>query len=316
MSNILENSSVTIPELDEFNSPEMEEKKKKYLKNMEVTKEDVITVMNIPQRTPEWIKWRSCRMTASNYGSATGHNPKNKPRALLDNLLWGTFKGNMATEYGTKNEPVAVKVYEQFMEKYIAQQNPQDKISFFYPGLIICQKHPWLAVSPDGLPCLRMNSPNSNPKTIRFLLEIKCPFYKKLYPHIPHYYYDQIQGIMAILQLPYCDFVVWTPEKTQIRRYNFDLSYWEKVLFPRLKQFYMDEYLPRLILKEEGKLKSGELEPTLAINLSTHLSSVSSKDEPFEFIWGDDNEMKNNDNNDNKSTKTKKQKTDNTVEQV
>ena len=249
-------------ETDWFNSDEMKEKKKKYLDNMKVTQEDILKVMNIPQRTPEWIRWRSCRMTASNYGSATGHNVHCKPKNLLMNLLWDTFKGNKATQYGTDNEPVAAKIYEDFLSKYTQSTQPNDKVSFYYPGLIICKKHPWLAVSPDGLPCLHTAG-----KNLRFLLEIKCPFKKEFYPHVPHYYFDQIQGIMGILQLPFCYFVVYTPEKTQIRRYNFDEGYWKQFLFPQLEQFYMNEYLPRLILKEEGKLKQKELEPSIDIVL-------------------------------------------------
>jgi putative phage-type endonuclease len=255
---------------------EMDKKIQAYVEEMKVTAEDVVRVMNTPQRTPEWIKYRSNRMTASNYGSAAGHNPHSKPRQLLMSLLWDTFKGNAATEYGTKNEPVAAKVFETFALSHAKKQNADDDMSFYYPGLIICQKEPWLAVSPDGLPCIKNKKTGKN---IRYLLEIKCPFTKKLYPHIPHYYFDQIQGIMGILQLPYCDFVVWTPEKTQIRRYNFDSEYWTKVLYPRLHQFYFEEYLPRLILKKEGKLKQGELEPSL------HIEKVDRPKLKFDFIW-------------------------------
>jgi len=254
--------------------PEMDQKIQAFVENMKVTPEEVVRVMNTPQRTPEWFKYRSSRMTASNYGSAAGHNPYSKPRQLLMSLLWDTFKGNAATEYGTKNESVACKVYETFATQMAHREDRRNEMSFFYPGLIVCQKHPWLAVSPDGLPAL---THHVSGKTCRFLLEIKCPFSKKLYPHIPHYYFDQIQGIMGILQLPYCDFVVWTPEVTQIRRYTFDVDYWTKVLYPRLHQFYFEEYLPRLILKNEGKLQQGELEPSI---------QVTSVDRPpVRFLW-------------------------------
>jgi putative phage-type endonuclease len=260
-------------------SDNMEEKKKLYLYKMEITQEDIIKVMNIPQRTPEWINWRSCRMTASNYGTAAGHNPYRTPRQLLSDLLWNTFKGNNATEWGTKYEPVAAQVYENFISKYMTKEG---KMSFFYPGLIISKQQPWLAVSPDGLPSILTSSSPSLPSlSLRFLLEIKCPASLKLYPHIPHYYFDQIQGIMGILNLPFCDFVVWTPQKTQIRRYNFDETYWKNILFPRLHNFYMNEYLPRLILKEEGKLKEGELEETIHIDIP--ISTSAPKD--FDFIW-------------------------------
>jgi hypothetical protein len=87
------------------------------------------------------------------------------------------------------------------------------------------------------------------------------------------------------LRLPYCDFVVWTPAKTQIRRYEFDMEYWQTVLYPRLHRFYMQEYLPRLILQQEGVLKQGDLEP------SVHLEEIRPEDQQdrpdFDFVWSD-----------------------------
>jgi putative phage-type endonuclease len=235
-----------------------EAKKKQFLDNLRVNREDVLRIMNIPQRSPEWKLQRQGRMTASNYGSACGHNKYSKPRQLLKNMLWEDFKGNVATEYGSKNEQRAVDVYAEFMKLGLTTNQTLTLKDY---GLIVCEKYPWLAVSPDGIPCI-----NTNGTKMYYLLEIKCPFKKALYPHIPHYYYDQIQGIMALQQLPYCDFVVWTPTQTQLRRFRYDASYWHQVLFPRLQEFYMNEFMPRAIMKAEGILKQGELEPTLHID--------------------------------------------------
>jgi putative phage-type endonuclease len=250
-------------------TPELEQQKKDYLANLKVSQADVVRIMNVPQRTEEWLKARKGRITASNYGAATRHNPHCSTKQLLKNLLWSVFKGNAATRWGTEKEPVAADVYERFMEKYT--QDEEGAFNVEYPGLIICQKYPWIACSPDGLPMKGL---------FRWLLEIKCPFARKFYPTVPHYYYDQIQGIMGVLHLPYADFVVWTPERTQIRRYAFDPDYWSKVLFPRLEDFYMNNYLPRLIMKENGKLKEGELEPTVYVE--TPKSSIL---DDFDFIW-------------------------------
>ena len=260
-----ENGSVEMPSTTAniTNSPTMEEKIQIYIEKLRVTPADVQRIMSIAQRDPEWIKQRWGRCTASNYGSIAGHNPYQSQRKLLSTLLWDTFKGNKATEYGNKNESVCAKLYENFAN--VNATSAGSIMEHFYPGLIICQNEPWLAVSPDGLPCMKAHD---NSSQTRYLLEIKCPFTKKLYPHIPHYYFDQIQGIMAILKLPFCDFVVWTPEVTQVRRYNFDPSYWKEVLYPRLRTFYFNEYLPRLILKEEGLLKEGELEISIQIKVN------------------------------------------------
>jgi len=274
-------------DLTNFNSPEMELKKKTYLDNLKISSDEIIRIMNVEQRTEEWLKARKGRITASNYGAAARHNKYSSPRTLMKQMLWSTFKGNAACDYGTKYEPVASDIYEKFMRKHLDNQGKCDvHFSVSYPGLIICESNPWIACSPDGLPLEGL---------IRFLLEIKCPFKGEIYPHIPHYYFDQIQGIMGVLQLPYCDFVVWTPKKTSIRRYAFDESYWCNCLFPRLRDFYMDELLPRLILKDEGELQHGELEPDMTIDIDEEESAPTSKDrvlEDFNFIWSSESSNK------------------------
>lgn len=248
-------------ELFGLNRQEIECKISSFTETLQVNEQDIKRIMEIPQRTPEWLKMRSCRLTASNYGSAVGHHSKNPPEKLIENMLWGTFKGNEATKWGNDNEPVAALIYENFMRKMVEDSKGKYKqVTFQYPGLIICKKYPWLAVSPDGLVCVDGKW---------HLLEIKCPFgYKRngLYKHIPHYYYDQIQGIMGILNLPFCDFIVWSPDKTHIRRYPFDASYWKQVMFPKLQQFYMEQFLPRYILKQENLLKPGCIDPDLFVS--------------------------------------------------
>jgi len=230
----------------------MDKMKREFIRSLQVTPEQIQQIMQVEQRTDAWFEARKNRLTGSVYGAAAGHNKYMSPRKLLMELLWSSFKGNKATQHGTKYEPVAAKAYETFIT-----QHEKKKCVFYYPGLVVSPDHPWIAGSPDGLPLLGM---------MHILLEIKCPFYRSSYPFIPHYYYDQIQGIMGILRLPYCDFFTWSLECIQIRRFAFDRSYWERVLFPRLRSFYMDEYLPRIILKREGLLRPGELEPVIQIS--------------------------------------------------
>lgn len=243
-----------------------EQKKQEFLRKLQVSTEQIQHIMNVEQRTPEWLEYRKNRITGSMYGAAAGHNKYTNLRKLLHQLLWVPFKGNEATRHGSYYEKTASEVYEKFIRKYECVP-----CFFEYPGLIICKKYPWLAGSPDGIPCIG---------NIRILLEIKCPFYKSGYPFIPHYYYDQIQGLMGLLQLPYCDFFTWSKQRIQIRRYAFDPVYWKTVLFPRLETFYMKEYLPRLVLKEAGILQPGEIDPPLTVPMSMpslpSLSSLSS----------------------------------------
>ena len=103
--------------------------------------------------------------------------------------------------------------------------------------------------------------------------EIKCPATKMLYSQtekhnkyaFPEYYYDQIQGVMAINDWPWCDTVVHTPYVTEVVRFYANPVYWKTDLFPKLERFYFNDFLPRLRLRTQGTLKRGEVDPVLVI---------------------------------------------------
>ena len=99
--------------------------------------------------------------------------------------------------------------------------------------------------------------------------EIKCPWTKTLYSaqdkhgemEWPRYYYDQIQGQMAINAWPWCDTVVFTPDATQVIRFAYDDTYWSQRLLPALRRFYFNTFLPRLKLRAQGRLPRNEVDP-------------------------------------------------------
>lgn len=102
--------------------------------------------------------------------------------------------------------------------------------------------------------------------------EVKCPAMRKLYSAapkhaehgFPKYYYDQIQGLMALNGLPWCDVVVYTPRCTEVTRFGRNEAYWHHTLFPAVKAFYFSVFLPRLALRAAGKLAAGQIHPPLA----------------------------------------------------
>jgi hypothetical protein len=103
--------------------------------------------------------------------------------------------------------------------------------------------------------------------------EIKCPATRTLYSvtgkhtehDFPAYYYDQIQGVMAVNGWPWCDTVVYTPHETQVIRFHRNEEYWEKELFPLLRAFYFDEFLPRMNMRLQGRLRKGHVDPIMTI---------------------------------------------------
>ena len=54
-----------------------------------------------------------------------------------------------------------------------------------------------------------------------------------------HAYYAQVQGEMAIMELEWCDFVVYSGDVILVDRIWADLDYWVNTLLPKLKSFYV-----------------------------------------------------------------------------
>ena len=112
-----------------------------------------------------------------------------------------------------------------------------------------------MAASPDGL----IEDPSENNGRRYGILEIKCPYSaRKVTPKAAcheinqfccslingrtllkqtHNYYYQIQGQLAITQLPWCDFVVWTPHGISIERIERDINLWQQNILPKTQGF-------------------------------------------------------------------------------
>jgi len=93
------------------------------------------------------------------------------------------FQGNVATRWGQKYEPVATQIYER--------KTREEVIEF---GLIRHHAYPWLGASPDGI------TPGGR------MLEIKCPYRRKITGIPPFYYWIQVQLQLEVCNLPVCDF--------------------------------------------------------------------------------------------------------------
>jgi putative phage-type endonuclease len=217
-----------------------------FIRKLWMTKEQIAATKLCEQRSPEWFAARNGRISGSIVSNITGENPFMRPDALLRDKLWGNFRGNEATRYGTWHEPVAEYVHTIACRK----KDPASTLEF--PGLVVSADRPWLSYSPDGI----VHFGNA----VSILAEYKCPFKKTFYKgkkpgeaNIPIYYRSQIQFGMMLLDLPSCDFLVWTPTETRIERYNRDYAYcaW---MSAKVSRFYFERYLPALIAKNNGWL--------------------------------------------------------------
>ena len=181
------------------------------------------------QRTEEWHAARKGRITASSVGAILGHAPYATRDDVMRRMVreWvgaePEFEGNIATEYGTRNEAGALTEY--MMET----GNAVEAVGFI-------AREDWAGCSPDGLV-----SDNCG-------LEIKCPFglrkdeapaFKPLADQ-PHYY-DQIQFSMWVTGRPWWDFYQWSPRGSRLELVDMSED-WQDENLPKLRQFYA-EYL-------------------------------------------------------------------------
>ena len=67
---------------------------------------------------------------------------------------------------------------------------------------------------------------------------------------IPHHYYAQVQGEMAILTVDWFDFVVFSGGAVAVERILFNLDYWQERLLPKMQSFYR-HHSAKEILSEE-----------------------------------------------------------------
>ncbi len=197
------------------------------------------------QRTEEWHAARKGRITASAVGAILGHAPYASRADIMRRMVRESvgaeaeFSGNIATEYGTRNEDGALIEYR------IETGNDVDAVGFI-------EKDDWAGCSPDGL--------------IGDLggLEIKCPFGKrkdvepsfKLLSDQPHYY-DQVQFSLWVTGRAFWHFYQWSPAGTALEYVEPDQA-WQDENLPKLAQFYAeyldavkepDEYLkPRRVI--------------------------------------------------------------------
>jgi putative phage-type endonuclease len=195
----------------------------------------------LEQRTEEWHAARKGRITASSVGAILGHAPYATRDDVMRRMVreWvgaeQEFEGNIATEYGTRNEAGALTEY--MMET----GNAVEAVGFI-------TRDDWAGCSPDGL----IGEEGG--------LEIKCPFglrkdeapaFKTLKEQ-PHYY-DQIQFSLWVTGRKWWDFYQWSPNGTMLERVEVD-ELWQGFSLPHLRQFHA-EYV------DERKTPDVHLEP-------------------------------------------------------
>jgi putative phage-type endonuclease len=181
------------------------------------------------QRTEEWHAARKGRITASSVGAILGHAPYADRDDVMRRMVRehhgaaNEFDGNIATEYGTRNEAGALAEY------VMETGNAVEAVGFI-------TREDWAGCSPDGL----IGEAGG--------LEIKCPFglrkdetpaFKSVFDQ-PHYF-DQVQFSIWVTNRSWWNFYQWSPNGTSMEKVMWSGS-WQNQNLPKLRQFYA-EYL-------------------------------------------------------------------------
>jgi len=229
-----------------------------FLDALKLTPEQITEIENVPQRTKAWFEARNNRLPASLAGAVAGHKRFETKRDVLQNMMWPTPFSNDATEYGTAMEAAAFQHVEAVLVHDLGERG-FGNVWLQETGTRIMHQHPWLCASTDAV--LHAVGGRDG-AALRGVVELKAPYYKKtFYEPTPHYYYDQFSMQAAIHDVDLIVFGVYTPEATQVNYFKRDVAYWERVLFPALQTFYMNDFVPRAILRQRGRIRFPNIDP-------------------------------------------------------
>lgn len=233
------------------------------------------------QRSPEWFAQRYTKLTSSDAGTVLGTSPYSKSTELLYKKCGydiNPFVGNIATLHGQKYEDTAIELYCRITGKFnhnfglICYTDVHCEFSDYNTN------YDFIAGSPDGIAESLLN-PEEEP----ILLEVKCPFKRKIKDgYIPIYYYPQVQLNLFICDLSIADFIEFCPKTNRLnivriaKDYNWIntnviplIQFWNDVEYYReigienhseyiKKQERLQKRQERLEKKEKEKLEKAE----------------------------------------------------------
>ena len=195
-----------------------------------------------------------CRLTASNFGRVALR--RSSFEKLAETILFTKVPTHVpAIQWGRDHESTAFREYQKLLPDFYPDLKPQ-KAGFMVGDLA------YLGASPDGIFI-------DDTGALKGIIEIKCPysaanitvceacmmlddFYcfiddsKNLRLRSDHSYYYQAQGTMAIANVLFCDFIIWTPNSLERIIIEFDKMLWEN-LHSKLTNFYTEYMSPSII---------------------------------------------------------------------
>lgn len=218
----------------------------------------------LSQRSKGWKCIRDFICTSSRFGHYAGFSLSAKD-TLRTVAYEEVFDGDDSSsgeesscgmEIGSHLEPLVQSVYlEVVLSQHEDLESPCFASNLSSKLELVLHEHglQWaepffLGFSPDGVLEKKWVDTGLSEYS---LLEIKIPFFK-MYLDIGIIHYCQIQGIMALSGLPYCDYVCYHPQKgtnntlqeVKIMRIDYNPEFWFRDLLPKLKEYFFFWFLP------------------------------------------------------------------------
>jgi putative phage-type endonuclease len=144
----------------------------------------------LEQRSQAWYDIRKNLITASDFAQALGDGKFGTQKQFFQKKCGyekDTFDNTMpALKWGVKYEPVAIDAYAT-----------KNNVKMYEFGLLIHPKNnmKWFGASPDSI------------SELGIMVEIKCPWRRKITGEVPKQYYYQVQGQLDVCSLQECDFL-------------------------------------------------------------------------------------------------------------
>lgn len=150
--------------------------------------EKLKTVPVIVQRSDDWYACRQTLITASDFAQALGEGKFGTQKQFYMKKAGyddTPFDSNLPPlRWGIMFEPTATHIYSTRNNTYVAEF-----------GLLRHPRVDFLGASPDGI------------NDLGIMLEVKCPYKRKINGEVPGQYYFQIQGQLDVCDLDECDYL-------------------------------------------------------------------------------------------------------------
>eukprot|EP00929_Paragymnodinium_shiwhaense_P074766 TRINITY_DN38265_c0_g1_i1.p1 TRINITY_DN38265_c0_g1~~TRINITY_DN38265_c0_g1_i1.p1 ORF type:complete len:385 (+),score=87.31 TRINITY_DN38265_c0_g1_i1:72-1226(+) len=222
--------------------------------SLEVAEEEVSRLLGIKQRCsdgtphPAWLEARRNRLTASRFAAACGAPGARSTPALVVGELLKQPEGStrQAGRFGVVHEDTARRVYCSMRKRSVSGGSTSFEVKEC--GFCVSREEPWLGASPDGV-CFESGRASGvlEIKTAKVWNDLMASAFSG---DVPAEWFYQMQGTMWLASQAFatmvlwCDLFLWTPERSECRRIDFDAAFWNEQMLPTMRSFYFGRFLP------------------------------------------------------------------------